>query len=196
MDTLHRDNPAQVALLLCGAVAECTEQHIHRQAAAQRQAQTHSMSVRPVYRCLLLPSTRVPSIPPAYPTVHSAPLQATQSCTPSPQLLTINFTSSHRYLLVFRLRRPLARTRQAAVHHVSYSVGRAFLAVYTQNAVTSLPFIVTFLPLLLLTGAWLPLLIALVLAFVAHLAFQLLANLLSAPTARQALLITGCSKGW
>ena len=70
-----------------------------------------------------------------------------------------------------------------------------FLLVYSQNAFTSLPFILTFLPLLLLTGAWLPLLIAAVLAFAVHLLFNCFANPLSAPTAREAVVITGCSSG-
>ena len=70
-----------------------------------------------------------------------------------------------------------------------------FLLLYLQNAFTSLPFVLTFLPLLLLTGAWLPLLVALVLAVAVHLLFNSFANPLSAPTAREAVLITGCSSG-
>ena len=84
---------------------------------------------------------------------------------------------------------------ESSTHCTMSATSAPFLLLYAQNAFTSLPFILTFLPLLLLTGAWLPLLIAVVLAFVVYLLFNSFANSLSTPTAREAVLITGCSTG-
>ena len=70
-----------------------------------------------------------------------------------------------------------------------------FLLLYTQNAFTSLPFILAFLVLLVSTGAWFIFSFILVVAFALHLAFNSLANGLSNPTPREAVLITGCSSG-
>ena len=70
-----------------------------------------------------------------------------------------------------------------------------FLILYTQTAFTSLPFITAFIPLLLWTGAWWPILIAFIIAFAIHILFYSFANQLSTPTAREAVIITGCSSG-
>ena len=77
----------------------------------------------------------------------------------------------------------------------SSAASAPFLLVHAQNAFTSLPFVAAFLPLAFFTGAWLPLLVALAGALAVHFVVSCFANRLSAPSAREAVLITGCSRG-
>ena len=70
-----------------------------------------------------------------------------------------------------------------------------FLQLHGQNTLVAAPFVLTLVPLLFVTGAILPLLIAVLIAVAVNVVFQCCINRLAPVSAREAVLVTGASCG-